>query len=222
MIACVYSAFAPCEPDVPTVERLVVAGRHGGFAVSAGLKRLAEWCSDPFVTVEVEIGSSYGDFLCELAARNPDVRFAGIEIVSDRYESSMRKSTLGLAGNVVFVHGDAVDIVRERIPGMSISTFHIYFPSKYYLDLRGRRRRLITAEFAGSVYAALKNGGGLRVLTDQADYFDNICDVFGHYGFWSCRCKPLPLDLPEGFLAGTPLEYQYRPLTGICALHLVK
>lgn len=180
------------------------------------------WIQDPYSTIEVEIGSSYGGTLRQLALRSPEKRFIGIEIDQRRNDIAKRRTWSSALPNVCFVHADAVEVLRSTFMRSCIAACHIYFPSPEYLDSERRRRPLITEEFGASVFAALKNGGSLRVLTDLRAYFNRIRDVFGVFPFWSFNCEPLEMDLPDGFLAGTPLEYRYRPNGPIYSLHLVK
>jgi len=193
--------------------------RQNVFATGTAL---GEWCLNDGTDIEIEVGSSWGQVLLQLAEHNPHVRYAGIEIQKERHLSAVQRAKRSRLHNVTFVHGDAAEVLEEEILNGRISTFHIYFPSPVYNDRHGQQRELINKKFASSLYVALKSGGRVRLLTDLSEYYDRILEAFGSCRFWSFKCNPLGLDLPNGFIAGSPLEYKYRPVSRIYSLNLVK
>jgi tRNA (guanine-N7-)-methyltransferase len=68
--------------------------------------------------------------------------------------------------------------VRHLLPARSVEVFHLLFPDPWP-KRRHHRRRIVTPDFLDAVSAALAENGILRIVTDQADYFEVIVDYAG-------------------------------------------
>jgi tRNA G46 methylase TrmB len=181
----------------------------------------ADWFENPQNDIEIEIGCAYGTVLFRLANQKPQTKFIGIEINKERYRRASQRVNSSVP-NLKFFHGDAVDIICNSIPGNSISEYHIYFPTGFYIDFNNNKRILFSSNLIDKLYSTLKNGGVLRLLTDQKKVFKEVYDLLELYPFWSTKYKPLPIDLPVGYMAGSELEFEYRPIKTIYSLFLTK
>ena len=110
--------------------------------------------------------------------------------------------------------------LTEFVPPESISVLHIYFPDPWPKK-RHHKRRLIQEKFMPVVQRILKPGGRLQVVTDFAEYYEQIEAVI--------RVSPFkvvdynrPGSAGEGEFVGTNFERKYkregRPFYAIAAV----
>ena len=80
----------------------------------------------------------------------------------------MRIDEAGLA-NLRLLRGDAVDLLRERVPRDSLAAIRIFFPDPWP-KRRHHKRRLVQPEFVALAASRLAPGGVLHLATDWAHY----------------------------------------------------
>lgn len=119
--------------------------------------------------IEVEIGCGNGHFLCEYAARRPDLLLVGIEIKRKRVEKARQKAAKRGLGNVVVLECGAERVLTE-IPSGAVGAFHLYFPDPWP-KARHRKRRFLTMENLTAMHRCLAPGGRIWFLTDFFDYY---------------------------------------------------
>ncbi len=119
--------------------------------------------------LKLEIGFGGGNFLIEMAARERDSNFIGM----DFYHKGIRKTVTRLEklklNNVRIAYGDA----REKIPAMfaseDLSEIFINFPDPWPKK-RHAKRRLVKPEMLSVLSDKLIQGGSLRLATDCSPY----------------------------------------------------
>lgn len=153
--------------------------------------------------LDVDLGCGDGSFLCELARRNPEKNFLGIDKMAGRiYKTSRRASALE---NVRVLNLEIAYAVRYLLPEKSVKGFYLLFPDPWP-KRRHHRRRLVTTSFLDSIHRALQPEGVLHVATDQLDYFEQIQRlVRNHSGF-------AVVDLRDVELPVTRFERRFRAL----------
>jgi len=124
----------------------------------------------------MEIGFGMGDVLIEMAARDRERDYLGVEV----YEPGIgrvlsRLRTLGLE-NVRIVRGDAVEVLATRIAERTLDAALLYFPDPWPKK-RHHKRRLVQPEFAELVCSRLKVGGRFELATDWEDYARHMLGV---------------------------------------------
>lgn len=140
--------------------------------------------------LHIDLGCGDGTFLIELAARNPEQNFLGIERLDGRIRTVCRKASRLPAANVRVLRIDISHAVEHLVPVASVATFHLLFPDPWP-KRRHRRRRTATPELISSLHRGLVPGGLLHVATDHAEYFAEIkraaqalfkiCDEVPHF-----------------------------------------
>ncbi len=150
----------------------------------------------------LEIGLGMGDALAEMAAKNPENDYIGVEV----HRPGVGR-VLGLLGERgctntrIFCH-DAVDILKLRIADESLDRILVFFPDPWH-KTRHNKRRLIQPEFVQLLRAKLKLGGILHLATDWEDYALQMMRVLSDAeGFSNTE--------GEGQYAPRP---EYRPIT---------
>jgi len=124
--------------------------------------------------LHVDLGCGDGAFLFALATGMPEKNFLGVERVAGRVEKACRKADK--IDNMRVLRFETAYAVKYLLPERSVETFHLLFPDPWP-KRRHHRRRIVTAGFLRTVWAALEENGILRIATDHLDYFTRISRV---------------------------------------------
>lgn len=128
--------------------------------------------------LEVELGCGDASFLVELARRNPQSNFIGVERLLGRVAKLDRKGRrLGLT-NLRGVRIESSYFLQWLMPPRSAAALHIYFPDPWPKK-RHHKFRLINEQFPALASTALAPGGTVFLRTDDTDYFLQMNAVFG-------------------------------------------
>ncbi len=127
--------------------------------------------------LKLEIGFGNGKFLLEMAIREPQFNFIGM----DFYHKGIRKVITRInklqLENIRIVYGDA----REKVPLMfaeqELETIYINFPDPWPKK-RHYKRRLIKPPFVDALAKTLAAGGNVLVATDSEPYAMEILEFF--------------------------------------------
>jgi len=158
--------------------------------------------------VEMEIGMGKGTFITDQAKARPETNFFGIEWARWfwRYASDRLRRNNCL--NARTIRAEAGFFLREFVRDGSLAAMHIYFPDPWPKS-RHHKRRLIQPAFLLQVHRVLTDGGILRVVTDHAEYFEQIQQVVT-----ASPLQVISYDRPgsagEGEFVGTNFERKYR------------
>jgi tRNA (guanine-N7-)-methyltransferase len=127
--------------------------------------------------VYCEIGFGMGTATAEIAEKNPDKNYIGIEVFEagvGKLWAEIQKRNLR---NIQIIKHDAVEAVGKMIPGDSISGFHIFFPDPWPKK-RHHKRRLIQRPFTDLLADKLVKNGYIYVVTDWEQYADwALCEL---------------------------------------------
>jgi len=127
--------------------------------------------------LEVELGCGDASFLVEYARRHPEKNFIGIERLLGRLQKLDRKGRrLGL-GNMRGIRIESAYFLEYLLPPHSATAVHVYFPDPWPKK-KHRRHRLIGERFPALARNALAPGGTVYLRTDDADYFQQMNEVF--------------------------------------------
>ncbi len=127
----------------------------------------------------LEIGFGMGETTAEVAQRQPENNFLGIEVHAPGVGSLLKKITDRQLENVRIVQHDAVEVVRDMIAPATLRGIHVFFPDPWPKK-RHHKRRLLQPEFVAELARRLEPGGYLHVATDWQDYAEHILEVLAH------------------------------------------
>jgi tRNA (guanine-N7-)-methyltransferase len=119
--------------------------------------------------LHVDVGFGNGEFLTELARRDPGRAVVGVELSFKRVLKLARRLSRSDLRNVRLLGVDAAWAVREAFEEESVESFWINFPDPWP-KRRHRRRRLIEPAFIRELSRRLMTGGSLHVAPDHPDY----------------------------------------------------
>jgi tRNA (guanine-N7-)-methyltransferase len=138
--------------------------------------KLAELFPQP-QPLEVELGCGDASFLVEYARQNPRKNFIGVERLLGRIQKLDRKGRRTGLVNTRGVRIESAYFLQYLLPPHSAGALHIYFPDPWPKK-KHRRHRLINPDFPALARAALTPDGTVFLRTDDADYFQQMNEVF--------------------------------------------
>lgn len=163
--------------------------------------------------IRAEIGMGKGRFIMEMARRNPDVNFIGIEKYSSVLLRAIQKleeieESGGQLPNVRLIRMDAEDIGSVFAEG-ELDRIYLNFSDPWPKE-RHAKRRLPSRQFLARYDKILKKDGVIEFKTDNRDLFDFAVEELAPAGW---RVKELTYDLhaDERLNAGNVMtEYEER------------
>jgi tRNA (guanine-N7-)-methyltransferase len=155
--------------------------------------------------VEVELGAGDGSFLVQYAALNPQHNFVGVERLLGRLRKIDRKGRRGALQNLRVMRLEATYFIQYQLPKDSVTAIHIYFPDPWP-KRKHRKNRLVQTGFPELCAEVLKQDGVVYLRTDDADYFQQMQEVFGSCALFKEVETPQSLqtvitDFERGFLS---------------------
>jgi len=135
-----------------------------------------KWASDVFKNsnpIHIEIGMGKGKFIIELASRNPDINYIGIEKYSSVLLRGIQKmESLGEEApkNLVFIRFDA-DFILDIFGPSEIDKIYLNFSDPWPKD-RHAKRRLPSRQFIARYRQFLIPGHTVEFKTDNIDLFN--------------------------------------------------
>ncbi|MFO7808987.1 tRNA (guanosine(46)-N7)-methyltransferase TrmB [Guyparkeria sp.] len=144
------------EPEGPPIDPVELFGRQAPLTL--------------------EIGFGNGDSLVEMAAKDSDGDFIGIEVHRPGVGHLLNGVEHYGLTNLKAVCGDAVPFVEQRLAEESLDRLLLYFPDPWHKK-RHHKRRIVQTPFVDLAASRLKPGGLWHLATDWADYADHMREV---------------------------------------------
>lgn len=119
--------------------------------------------------VRLEIGCGKGKFVCELAARNPDVNFIAVEKISNVLIEAVERAMEENLKNVHFINSAAEVLPRYILQG-SIDKIYLNF-SNPLPKLGYVKQRLTHPRFLNMYRTLLRECGEIVQKTDDGDFY---------------------------------------------------
>ena len=137
----------------------------------------------------LEIGFGMGQSLAELAAREPQTGFIGIEVHRPGVGKLLAAAEQAGLQNLRIVCEDAVPVLRRAIPEASLDLVMLFFPDPWPKK-RHHKRRLVQPDFVELVHRKLRPGGLFHLATDWEDYAQHMLEVLGAAPGWRNLAGP--------------------------------
>jgi len=152
------------------------------------------WGSEGAPSLEIDVGCHKGLFLYEMAQLHPEKNFLGIERQAKRVFRTQGKILRNDLPNAAVVHIEALEGLL-RLPEGVVDCIYVSFPDPWP-KRRHASRRLIQDRFLHACARCLKDGGLLRIATDDPAYAEWIAEKLpGH---------PILTTVDEGTLPTLP------------------
>lgn len=131
--------------------------------------------------VHIEIGMGKGKFLHEMALRNPNINYIGIEKYSSVLLRAVQKMEQEELHNLLFIRMDAEEI-DEVFDKDEVDKIYLNFSDPWPKD-RHAKRRLPSKEFLNRYDRFLKKEGRLEFKTDNRALFDFAVEELSFAGW---------------------------------------
>ncbi len=162
----------------------------------------------PECQLHVEIGMGKGKFLMELAARNPDTLYLGIEKYSSVLIRAVEKLEETPLPNVRLLCFDAENL-EEIFSSEEIDRIYLNF-SDPWPKARHAKRRLTSPQFLARYEKVLKKDGQIELKTDNQDLFSFSLESVEESG-WVLVDKTRDLHATPGLMCGNVMtEYEEK------------
>lgn len=130
--------------------------------------------------LHVELGTGKGDFITQIAERNPQINFIGLEVEATVVLAAARKISEKGLSNVRLIVFD-VSNVAELFAEHSVDRLYINFCDPWPKK-RHAKRRLTNVRFLELYRKILKGCGELHFKTDNRGLFDYSLEQFAEAG----------------------------------------
>lgn len=120
--------------------------------------------------IHIEIGMGKGKFITELAQKNPDINYIGIEKYSSVLIRAVEKRKELEIGNLYFIRMDAVELT-DVFGEKEVDKIYLNFSDPWPKD-RHAKRRLTSRQFFSRYDVILRENGGVEFKTDNRGLFD--------------------------------------------------
>jgi len=126
--------------------------------------------------VVLEIGFGMGASLVEMASKESDKDFIGIEVHTPGVGKLFQTMEEQQVDNIRAYCDDAVEVLQHCIPDNSLDRIQIYFPDPWHKK-KHHKRRLIQPDFILGLRDKLKTGGVIHLATDWEHYAEHMMEV---------------------------------------------
>ncbi len=147
--------------------------------------------------VHLEIGCGKGKFVCETAAKNPNLNFIAVEKISNVLIEALEQAKDKNLKNVYFLNC-AAEVLEKYIPNGAVEKIYLNFSNP--LPKEGyKKQRLTHPRFLEIYKRLLRNGGYIIQKTDDENFFEFSLESFVSCGFEVCSvCRDLAVQPVEG------------------------
>ena len=120
--------------------------------------------------IHIEVGMGKGRFMMEMAEKNPEINYLGIEMYSSVLLRAIQKMEEKELHNLRFILMDAREI-EEVFDLEEVDRIYLNFSDPWPKD-RHAKRRLPSRQFLQRFEQVLKKDGVIEFKTDNRDLFD--------------------------------------------------
>lgn len=131
--------------------------------------------------IHIEIGMGKGQFMMELAGRNPEINYIGIEKFSSVLIRAVQKKEELELPNLTFILMDATEIT-EVFDAKEIDKIYLNFSDPWPKE-RHAKRRLPSRQFLERFKVVLKDDGVIEFKTDNINLFEFALEEIEPGGF---------------------------------------
>ncbi len=106
--------------------------------------------------VVLEIGFGNGDTLIEMAEKNPQLNYVGIEVYEAGIGRLINSSHTKQLKNLKVMKGDAIEILKNNIADNTLTKVQLFFPDPWHKK-KHHKRRIVQHDFLNLLAKKLKN-----------------------------------------------------------------
>lgn len=154
----------------------------------------------------LEVGTGKGNFIIDMAIKNPDVNFVGLEKYTSVIARALQKCEDLKLDNLVFINGDALNL--DKWFNKEIDTIYLNF-SDPWPKMRHAKRRLTSEIFLSLYDKVFKDTCKIVQKTDNSILFESSIISLSNYGY---KIEDISLDLwsTDKIYSETEYEHKFR------------
>lgn len=157
----------------------------------------------------LEIGVGRGNFILNLALKNQDKKYLGVEVSDMALAIAGKKIDQSQVSNVLLINMD-IQKLFELFPDEIFDTIYLNF-SDPWPKKRQHKRRLTYPTYLDRYYRIIKNGGKIIFKTDNDGLFVDSVEYFNNSKFTVIKCEEDYATLDEDDVM-TEYEEKFRNL----------
>lgn len=124
--------------------------------------------------LELEVGCGTGEWLCAMAAANPDTNFIGVDNWTKVVYEAVKNAAETDVDNLKFIRAP-FQFTHSRLMPNSIHAVYMHYPDP---NIRGRgEHKLFNPGFLDAIYPALIPGGRIHVVSDHTEFFEEMLTI---------------------------------------------
>ena len=154
----------------------------------------------------LEVGTGKGNFIIDMAIKNPCVNFVGLEKYTSVIARALQKCEDLKLDNLVFINGDALNL--DKWFNKEIDTIYLNF-SDPWPKMRHAKRRLTSEIFLSLYDKVFKDTCKIVQKTDNSILFESSIISLNNYGY---KIEDISLDLwsTDKIYSETEYEHKFR------------
>ena len=154
----------------------------------------------------LEVGTGKGNFIIDMAIKNPCVNFVGLEKYTSVIVRALQKCEDLKLDNLVFINGDALNL--DKWFNKEIDTIYLNF-SDPWPKKRHAKRRLTSEIFLNLYDKVFKDTCKIVQKTDNSILFESSIISLSNYGY---KIEDISLDLwsTDKIYSETEYEHKFR------------
>lgn len=152
----------------------------------------------------LEVGTGKGNFIIDMAIKNTDVNFVGLEKYTSVIARALQKCEDLKLDNLVFINGDALNL--DKWFNKEIDTIYLNFSDPWPKKRHAKRR--LTSEIFLSLYdKVFKDTCKIVQKTDNTILFESSIISLSNYGY---KIEDISLDLWSTDKVYSETEYEHK------------
>ena len=155
--------------------------------------------------IRIEVGMGKGKFIMELAEKNPDVNYVGIERYSSVLLRGLQKRAELELPNIYFMRIDALEL-SDVFAAEEVDRIYLNFSDPWPKD-RHAKRRLTSDRFLSVYDKILKKDGRIEFKTDNQELFRYSLESIPEAGW---RVDEFTFDLHNSAMAEGHVMTEYE------------
>lgn len=152
----------------------------------------------------LEVGTGKGNFIIDMAIKNPCVNFVGLEKYTSVIARALQKCEDLKLDNLVFINGDALNL--DKWFNKEIDTIYLNF-SDPWPKMRHAKRRLTSEIFLSLYDKVFKDTCKIVQKTDNTILFESSIISLSNYGY---KIEDISLDLWSTDKVYSETEYEHK------------
>lgn len=154
----------------------------------------------------LEVGTGKGNFIIDMAIKNPCVNFVGLEKYTSVIARALQKCEDLKLDNLVFINGDALNL--DKWFNKEIDTIYLNF-SDPWPKKRHAKRRLTSEIFLNLYDKVFRDTCKIVQKTDNSILFESSIISLSNYGY---KIEDISLDLwsTDKIYSETEYEHKFR------------